>query len=270
MWPLHFRKLCRQIYKMTGFVTYIFIFITGSWVILFVPMSDWSHRRHLSRWASSMSRRTLKLLNIKIKKHESKATRAAKKINNHFIVSNHLGYLDILAISAETPSCFVTSVEIRETPFLGFLTQMAGCLYVERRNRSNIHNEIRDVTEGLLNGLNVCVFPEATSTNGDEVLRFRQPLYNAAIQSDTDVLPVCLNYTMIDNVPVNIKNRDKLFWYGDMPFLSHLWEVMGHKEIHMRLDFDETISPSDLDCPRLLAARTHLIVSSYFQKPLPC
>lgn len=265
MWPLNFRKLCRQVYKMSFFAAYVVIFIVGSWILLFIPAKEWTHKHWLSRWISWMSRKTLRLLNVKVSKRESRGTQAAKILNNHFIVSNHLGYLDILAIAAEMPCCFVTSVEIRETPFLGALTQFGGCLYVERRNRDNIHNEIGEVTEALKNGLNVCVFPEATSTNGDQVLRFRQPLYNAAIQSGTDVLPLCLNYTHVNCQPLSAQNRDTIYWYGDMSFLPHLWQVMGCESLSLRLDFDVAIAPEDLDCPKLLAQRTHLIVSSLFK-----
>ncbi len=268
MWPLNFTKFFRQSYKMAGFLIYVSVFIGVSWLIIFLPQEEFAQKRRLVKWATLMSRRTLKLFGVRTIITESRGTAAARRFNNHFVVSNHLGYMDVLAISAEMSCCFVTSKEIHDMPGLGLLTEMSGCLYVERRNRDNIHNEIVELTEALKHGLNVCVFPEATSTNGDQVLRFRQPLYNAAIRSDTDVLPVCLNYALIDGQPITDKNRDTIFWYGDMPFLSHLWNLLGCQSIELRFNIDETIAPADLDCPRLLAERSHMVVSRMYERPL--
>jgi 1-acyl-sn-glycerol-3-phosphate acyltransferase len=96
---------------------------------------------------------------------------------NYFIVSNHLSYIDILLISSVLPTSFVTSVEMKNTPFLGQIIQLAGCLFVERRNKKNIMNEIGDIENALNKGLNVTVFPEATSTNGEQVLKFKRSLF---------------------------------------------------------------------------------------------
>lgn len=267
MWPLRFRTLLMQFYKMGLFLTYIFVFMLGSLCIIAVPSRDFWQRKKISKWASLMSKITLKTLGIRIVNTKKYLKTSAQKINNYFIVSNHLGYLDILAISAHMPSTFVTSVEIKNTPFLGLLARLGGCLYVERRNRDNIHNEVHEITGALNKGLNVCVFPEATSTNGDQVLRFRRPLYNAAINSNTDILPLCLNYTCINDEPLSSINRDKVFWYGKMSFLPHLWRLMGCESVELRIEQSETLSPSHLDCPEL-ATRTHTAVSALFQRPV--
>jgi 1-acyl-sn-glycerol-3-phosphate acyltransferase len=187
------------------------------------------------------------------------------KGKNFLIVSNHLSYLDILIIAANFPSSFVTSVEIKETPGLGLITRWAGCLFVERRSKENIHNEISEITEALKNGLNVTIFPEATSTNGESVLRFRSPLYNAAIFSEKDILPICLNYQFIGNEPINLSNRDKLCWYGDMSFMPHLIELMKNKRIKIKLDVLEplTFNGEQRDA-KLMAQITHQRVSEKY------
>jgi 1-acyl-sn-glycerol-3-phosphate acyltransferase len=83
---------------------------------------------------------------------------------------------------------------MKNTFFLGQICKFASCLFVERRSRGNLDQEIKEITDALNYGHNVLIFPEGTSTNGDEVLRFKRPLFNAAIFSSKKVLPATLNY----------------------------------------------------------------------------
>ncbi|GAB4014018.1 MAG: hypothetical protein Fur0010_11500 [Bdellovibrio sp.] len=180
------------------------------------------------------------------------------------IVCNHLSYLDILIICSHFPAAFVTSVEMRNTPFLGHLCRLAGCLFVDRKNKQNIGQEVAEITKGLKNGLDVVVFPEATSTNGREVLRFRKSLFQASIDSGSSVLPLCLNYRRIEGKSVNQMNRDLIFWYGDMTFFSHLWKFFNLKNIDVELIIADSIEHGRAkDCIQL-ANFGHEIVKSNF------
>lgn len=180
-------------------------------------------------------------------------------------VGNHVSYLDILVLAAHVRTCFVTSVEIRETPVLGQLCELAGCVFVERRNKSNIHAEIGELTAALRGGLNVTVFPEATSTNGEQILRFRKPLFTAAREAETEVVPFCLNYRKAGVEPLSFKNRDDVFWYGDMDFLPHLWRLIGLMGIEVDLVFTEPLASNQFADVSDLAGRSQKAVEQVFQ-----
>ncbi|RYZ83634.1 MAG: 1-acyl-sn-glycerol-3-phosphate acyltransferase, partial [Proteobacteria bacterium] len=83
---------------------------------------------------------------------------------NFLYVGNHTGFVDIFAVSSLIPALFITSQEMRETPGLGTLCEMAGCLFVERRRRSQIMNELGTIAEALREGHTIVLYPEATST----------------------------------------------------------------------------------------------------------
>ena len=195
-------------------------------------------------------RLSLWLLDIKVEWLQN-STYNAKK--NHYIVCNHLSYLDVLILNSHLPSCFVTSQEVRETPGLGLISALAGCIFVERRNKLNIGAEISKLTLALKNGLNVCVFPEATSTNGERVLPFKKSLFQASINSETPVLPVTINYLSINNQPISSGNRDLLFWYGDMDFLPHLLTVCSSKNIKCQVTINRPIEVSKNSNPVILS-----------------
>lgn len=145
--------------------------------------------------------------------------------SGRLIVANHLSYLDVVALSALSPACFVTSMEVKNSAGLGWICSAAGCLFVNRRSYAGITAEVRRLADVLEEGVDVVVFPEATSTDGSAVIPFRAGLLQAALIAEASVQPVCLNYTQLDGAPVHAGNRDALFWYGDMEFLPHLWSL---------------------------------------------
>lgn len=225
-------KLLLQTIRFAGVLSFVALYMGHASLVRIFVRDPWVVKKRLVRIISAYSRMGLTVLGIRVRLD---GTLPDLENNNFLIVSNHLSYLDILVVSSVLPSCFVTSVEMKETPLLGQITSLAGCLFVERRNKMNLHQEIGELGEALQRGLSVVVFPEATSTNGEQILRFRRPLFNSALATDTPVLPVCLNYREIKSQPVTKANRDLLFWYGDMPFASHLWDVAGCGEVSVQL-----------------------------------
>lgn len=232
-------RLTRQGTRLAGFFTLLLSYVSTAGIVSLCLPWPFLRRKVLVRIIQFHSKATLKLLGI----HVELKGAFPDEAKNYFVVSNHMSYIDILIISAHKPCCFVTSMEIRQTPFLGLLTELGGCLYVERRSREQISSEVKQISQALDKNLNVCIFPEATSTNGEELLRFRRPLYTAAIQSSKPVLPLCINYQSIDSEPVRRNNRDLLCWYDDMDFFPHLTKMMGVRKIEVRLCIDEEISP---------------------------
>ena len=48
------------------------------------------------------------------------------------VISNHVSYLDIIVFAALKPCVFVSKAEIAQWPVLGWMTTMAGTVYVNR------------------------------------------------------------------------------------------------------------------------------------------
>lgn len=163
-----------------------------------------------------------------------------KKIAGSLIVSNHLSYLDIIAISSVVPTNFITSTEIERTPVLGHICRLASCIFVDRRGRMNRQNELEKISSRLERGENIVIFPEATSTNGEQLIPFKKGLFESVIGRDFSISNICVQYTTLDEKPLNFKNRDKVCWYGYMAFLPHLWEMLKLKSIQMSLTLVST------------------------------
>jgi 1-acyl-sn-glycerol-3-phosphate acyltransferase len=160
-----------------------------------------------------------------------------KGLQHYLVVSNHLTYLDVVVMAAYFPSVFITSREIQKTPVLGWITDLGGCAYVDRKNKSRLPEEIAEIADIIKTGLNVVIFPEATSTNGEQILLFRRPLYNCAIEAGVPVLPLAIKYLTLDGEEITSKTRDAVCWYGDMTFFPHLVGLTKFNEITVQLEF---------------------------------
>lgn len=110
------------------------------------------------------------------------------------IVANHVSWLDVLAISALRPSLFVCKSEIAAWPALGWLLGRADTIFM-RRGSAVAASQAVVVASHQLKTASVAVFPEGTSTEGDEVLPFSPALFQAAVDAGCPVQPLALNYS---------------------------------------------------------------------------
>ena len=81
-------------------------------------------------------------------------------------------------------------------------------------------------------GSPVVLFAEATTGDGNRLLRFRSSHFEAirlAASGDNQrpavVQPVFLNYSRLAGLPSIRADRPKIAWYGDMAFLPHLFAL---------------------------------------------
>jgi lyso-ornithine lipid O-acyltransferase len=151
------------------------------------------------------------------------------------VVSNHLSYVDIMVYGAAMPCVFVSKSEVKSWPVFGWLATLAGTIYVDRNRRSDTFNANEDISRVMLQGLPVLVFPEGTSTGGDEVLPFYASLFEPAVMHDLPVTPAYLSY----EVSGGTVSQDVAYW-GDMTFFPHLLRLLRLGEIRAAVRFSES------------------------------
>ncbi len=181
------------------------------------------------------------------------------------VIGNHLGFIDILASCSIRPMLFVTSVEMRQTPFLGLLTEMGGCIYVERRSRLGIQQELEQIIQSLKDGFNVCLYPEATSHNGEHVLPFKRTLITSAAHAGVPILPYVFNFKSVEGEEFTFKNRDSVCWYGDIPFTTAFFKALSLRHVDVEVKFLEPFH-STVEMSRAeVAHKLHQMISEHFQ-----
>jgi 1-acyl-sn-glycerol-3-phosphate acyltransferase len=188
----------------------------------------------------------------------------------YFMVCNHMSYMDMAFLSVVRPTVFVTSIEMKNTPFLGDIASFGGSYFVERRDRTKVPGEVRELAQLMRDGFDVFVFPEGTSSHGMYVLPFKRALFTAAIQAEVEVLPICLRYELIDGQPFSEENKDRLCWHGDMGFLPHFLQVMTLQTLQVSVNYLEPISTKEFPDRHLLADQAYAqITKSYFMNRDP-
>jgi 1-acyl-sn-glycerol-3-phosphate acyltransferase len=139
------------------------------------------------------------------------------------IVANHLSYLDIAICSAAVPSAFVAKCEIAEWPGFGKLARLGGTIFVDRMSRISAWDVADRMALRLAGNVPVLLFPEGTSTDGNEVTRFHPTLFAPAVESGLKVTPAAIFYAPHEAA---VQERD-LCWFGDELFLPHLLRVLA-------------------------------------------
>lgn len=176
-----------------------------------------------------------------------------------------MGFVDIFVLASKIQAMFITSQEMRETPLLGSLCEMGGCLFVERRSRTKIVNELGTLKRALEQDFNVVLYPEATSTNGEAVLPFKKTLMMAGPQAQRPIQPACINFTEINGKEFSLDNRDAVCWYGDMTFVEAIWGSLTTSSIKVELEFLEPMYESPEADRAQVATKAHALISARFR-----
>ncbi|AJG20597.1 lysophospholipid acyltransferase family protein [Cupriavidus basilensis] len=156
--------------------------------VLFPWLGVESRQWHIRRW----SRRLLRICGVTVDVQGLQPGQAAP--HGAMVVSNHISWLDIYVINCWHPVRFVAKSEIRDWPLIGWLCAQTGTIFIERARKRDAHRVLHAITDVMLQGDLVCVFPEGTTTDGSSVLPFHANLMQAPISGGLPVQPVGLAY----------------------------------------------------------------------------
>lgn len=222
----NFRALYRFIIFLISSLLMLFIFCLG------LPFTmknrnykmQWKNRL-ISHWAALMAR--LMGLSMEIKGNPPEPP--------FFMISNHLSYIDILPFWKHLKTTFVAKSEIKKWPFFGQAARLLGIIFINRENRKDLNRVNISIEENINKQQGVILFPEGTSSKGEDVLPFKSSLlYYPAVQK----LPVyyaSISYNIIDD---NAKEAWKeVCWWGDMDFFSHFWGLLKIKSWKVTVHF---------------------------------
>lgn len=160
-----------------------------------------------------------------------------------FLVSNHLSYVDIPLLRAVCEGVFVAKSELNHWCLAGKIIGDMGQIFIDRQNRRDIPRAGREIIEKLSDGEGVMVFPEGTSTKGEEVLPFNSSFLEFAAKTDLPVFYVSISYKTPDNEKTA---SEMICWWDDTVFLVHLWRLFQLREFTAALNFGEeaVLSPN--------------------------
>jgi 1-acyl-sn-glycerol-3-phosphate acyltransferase len=195
-----------------------------------------------AQWLHEAACRILKALGIRTTVHGQPPAQG-------LVVVNHLSYLDIAIISSVMPCFFVSKAEIASWPYFGRAAQTGGTIFINRRSRASTAEVARQIAQRLTLPVPVLLFPEGTSSDGSQVLRFHSSLFEPAAAAAAPVTAAAVRYVLDGGA----QERD-LCWFDDTLFLPHLWKALGTPAFSAEVTFGE---PRTYPDRRTAAGATH-------------
>jgi 1-acyl-sn-glycerol-3-phosphate acyltransferase len=140
--------------------------------------------------------------------------------SGHLILANHISWLDIPVLAGATGCAFVSKAEVRNHWLLRWFAEQNATIYVERADRSAIHDQAASLREGLESYQPLAIFPEGTVGNGRELLPFKPALLSAVAPPPDGVriVPVAIDYH---------EHREIVAWDTGAPGLQDFLRVLG-------------------------------------------
>jgi len=156
------------------------------------------------------------------------------------VITNHLSYLDIVVHSAIHPCVFVSAIETREMPLIGWISMMAGTVYVTRGGGGSAEKAAQGMAKGFRDGLPVVFFPEGGTFVGDEpVMPFHSGLLAQALEAEAQVTAGFIRYELsAEDVARGKSARNDVHW-GHQPMLAHIWNFLGLHALRAHVRFAE-------------------------------
>lgn len=166
------------------------------------------------------------------------------------LVSNHLGYVDILVLGALTPQVFLSKAEVRRWPVLGWYARMAGTQFIERERRADVARQNAEFARIVETHAVQTIFLEGTSSDGTSVLPFRSSLLEPAVVRGWPITPAAVVFVCSGGDP-----RRDVCWWGKMGLAGHAWRFLRLDAIHAQVAFGPTRRPGT--DRKTLAAQLH-------------
>lgn len=110
------------------------------------------------------------------------------------VVSNHVSWLDIVAVNAVRPMRALAKREVATWPVLGRIVVRGGSILLDRERLSTLPRTVAELADALRSGAQVNVAPEGTTWCGRASGRFAPATFQAAIDGGVPVRPLALRY----------------------------------------------------------------------------
>jgi 1-acyl-sn-glycerol-3-phosphate acyltransferase len=147
-----------------------------------------------------------------------------------------VSYVDIAALRATVQGVFVAKVEVRDWFLAGRIVRDMGVIFIDRKNRRDIPRAGEEIIQKLNDGEGVIVFPEGTSTKGEDILPFNSSFLEFASKTDLPVSYASIAYRTPDGEP---PASATVCWWDETTFIQHLFRLFTLSRYTAILDFGE-------------------------------
>lgn len=131
----------------------------------------------------------LKLAGVRL---EVRGLQHVERGKTHLFLANHQSYCDPPALVATVPgnARLILKKELRRLPLLGLVMEMGGFVFIDRKDRGQSVESMKQAVRQLQRGESFLIYPEGTRTRTGWLGPFKKGPFVMAIESGVPVVPV--------------------------------------------------------------------------------
>jgi lyso-ornithine lipid O-acyltransferase len=186
-----------------------------------------------AEWLHQFCARTMRAMGIAVRVEGEFPERGA-------LISNHMGYLDIMSLAALHRVAFVSKGEMRQLPLLGWMTTMAGTVYVERGRGGSAIRARSGIQAAADAGIPIVFFPEGTTTNGTHMLKFHTGVLSQVLETGEPVTAAFIRYRLTEDNPGVTLEDDLCFWGDEVQLFPHVFHLLAIRGIEVSVRIAES------------------------------
>jgi 1-acyl-sn-glycerol-3-phosphate acyltransferase len=155
-----------------------------------------------------------------------------------FLVSNHLGYIDIPIIRSQIETLYVSKSEVEDWPMAGRIVRDMGTIFIDRKNNRDIPRAGEEILNALSRGEGVVIFPEGGSGTGRDLLGINSSFFEFPATNGIPVIVMTVSYRTGEKDP---EPSQSISWWDDTPFALHLFNLFKLRNPGVVLRFGSAV-----------------------------
>lgn len=203
-----------------------------------------------SPWAMLFLRIAARALGARVKVHGTPLRRDV------FFVANHLSWHDIPILAGITGTAFVAQDGVRDWPIIGWLATLNRTIFVSRTEKQNVAVQVAELREAIAENWSVTLFPEGTTSDGRQLLPFKQSLFATLAPPPKPMLiqPVLLDFG--DAGP-------DIAWLGEETGWESAWRAFTRPGTYdVGVHFLEPFNPAEMADRKVVCALSRARLAS--------
>lgn len=180
--------------------------------------------------------------------------RHGQRVPGALLLSNHVSWLDIPALSYSANSAFIAHDGLAQFGFLKWLCEMNETVFIARHKRTDVSRQTDAIKEALDHGGTLTLFPEGTTSDGTGIIPFKSSLLGALepLPEGATVQPVALVYADAPDVS----------WVGEEPGLENFKRILARlAPVRVDVHFLPSLSGRDLANRKTITAAAHAAIA---------
>ena len=203
-----------------------------------------------SPWDMLFLRIAARALGARVKVHGTPLRRDV------FFVANHLSWHDIPILAGITGTAFVAQNGVRDWPVIGWLATLNRTIFVSRTEKQNVAGQVAELREAIAENWSVTLFPEGTTSDGRQLLPFKQSLFATLAPPPKPMLiqPVLLDFG--DAGP-------DIAWLGEETGWESAWRAFTRPGTYdVGVHFLEPFNPAEMADRKVVCALSRARLAS--------